>query len=162
VVRIWDLAQVDGRNSAEHRSAVLAVAFSPDGKAVASGCVDGSARVWNCRAATGEPLRTLPSDGVLPRSQQSRGAVRAVSFSPDGKRLALGTEGGWVGIWGLDTGQATTLSRDHGAAVRLLAYDATQEALSGLCVRPAGDRDVPVSELSYWDVTQVSPQATLR
>jgi WD40 repeat protein len=160
VVRIWDLARGGGRDSAEHRSAVLALAFSPDGRAVASGCVDGSARVW--RPASGEPLRTLPSDGVLPRSQQSRGAVRAVSFSPDGKRLALGTEGGWVGVWGLDTGQAITLSRDHGVAVRLLTYDAAQEALSGLCVLPAGDRDVPVSELSYWDITQVSPQVTLR
>ncbi|MBI3844937.1 MAG: PD40 domain-containing protein [Planctomycetes bacterium] len=64
-----------------HTSAVEAVAFSPDGFAVASGAdqPDASAAVW--RSSDGSPLRSF-----LP---QDRG-VRDVAFSPDGSRLAIG------------------------------------------------------------------------
>jgi len=47
-VRIWDTAT--GKEIlvlARHPSAVVSVAFRPDGKALVVGCGDGTARVWN-------------------------------------------------------------------------------------------------------------------
>ena len=54
------------------------MAYSPDGKTLASACDDGTVILWD--AATGKP-RGEPLAG-------HKGAVYAVAFSPDGKTLA--------------------------------------------------------------------------
>jgi WD40 repeat protein len=59
---------------------VTSVAVSPDGALVATGSFDGRARIYDAR--TGALVRAIGIDS-------SRG-VRALAFSPDGKRLACG------------------------------------------------------------------------
>ena len=56
-----------------HSSSVTSVAFSVDGKLVASGSDDKTVRLWD--AATGAPLQTLEGHGS---------SVSSVAFSPDG------------------------------------------------------------------------------
>jgi WD40 repeat protein len=56
---------------------VNAVAFSPDGKRLASASNDRTVKVWE--AQTGQEVLTLKGHA---------GAVYSVAFSPDGKRLA--------------------------------------------------------------------------
>jgi WD40 repeat protein len=66
---------------------VLSVAFSPDGKTLASGSVDDTMKLWD--VATGRSIATLIS---------SRG-VGSVAFSPDGKTLASGSGDHTIKIW---------------------------------------------------------------
>src|SRR5207247_738768 len=77
-----------------HQSAVLAMAFSPDGRVLATGGGGGSAkragelRLWNVSSRR-EVTRLGPNPSTVSR----------VEFSPDGRVLAAGAEDGSVGLW---------------------------------------------------------------
>ena len=102
--RIWDPAT--GRQLAElsHGDKVVAAAFSPDGTRLATGSFgDGIVRIWD--PATGQQLAKL-SHGRLSYNGLAarlwRGPrVQAVAFSPDGTRLATGSDDHTARIWAL-------------------------------------------------------------
>ena len=73
-----------------HAGAVVSVAFSRDGKTLASGSADGTIRLWDLATdrGIGSPLR----GGTAP--------VVSVAFSPDGKALASGSADG-IRSWGV-------------------------------------------------------------
>lgn len=72
------------------RLPVRTLAFSPDGLWLASGCDDGTARIWDAR--TGLLVTCwLPHDGP----------VTALAFSPDGRELASASRGGPIRFWDL-------------------------------------------------------------
>jgi WD40 repeat protein len=65
---------------------VVSVAFSPDGKNLAcgGGWGQGSILIWDL--AKGDVLQTLPLGG---KAKEAWSVLRAISNSPDGKRLAM-------------------------------------------------------------------------
>ena len=77
-----------------HTEPVVAIAFSMDGKFLASASWDGTVGVWDVR--TGKQLHRLR----VGRMKE----VESVAFSPDGKMLAAGTDDGHIYIWSPDTG----------------------------------------------------------
>ena len=101
-----------------HDHRVDAVAFSPDGQALASGGRDGQVRVWDLTAA-GSSLRL---DGHADW-------VRAVAFSPDGKWLF---SGGWDGRllrWDRVGFQRAGPGRDLATGIEQLAFAGTAAPL---------------------------------
>jgi len=76
-----------------HIFRVTGLAFSPDGKLVASVSRDGALVLWDASAGT-EAARLNPLAGPL----------TGVAFSPDGGLLAAATESGRVLVWDLQGG----------------------------------------------------------
>lgn len=79
----------------------LAVAYSPDGRWLATGAADGSVKLWD--ASDGRPAKAAPP---------SARAVRVLRFSPDGRYLAYGGDERAVYLWDLtDPEKSLSLSR---------------------------------------------------
>jgi DNA-binding beta-propeller fold protein YncE len=105
---------------AGHRDTVRSLAWSPDGKALAS-CADsfdGTVRVWD--AATGKASFQCPAQFA---------GVHAVAFSPDGKTVAAG-ELRTVHLYDASTGRTLRTWQGHEHQVNGLAFSPDGKALA--------------------------------
>jgi Tol biopolymer transport system component/energy-coupling factor transporter ATP-binding protein EcfA2 len=123
--RVWE-AQT-GREIARmsHNNAVVAVAFSPDGKYVVSGSFDGTVRVWE----------TQTGHEVARKSYMSN----EVAFSPDGKYIISG--GGAAHVWEAQTGREIARMSHEGGVVAVAFSPDGRYVVSG-----GGDGTVRVWE----------------
>src|SRR5437667_160242 len=94
-----------------HLSFVNAVAFSPDGKLLASTSNDKMVRLWN--VATGAALQIL--EGHPPY-------ISAVAFSSDGKLLASASDDNIIRLWNTTTGAALQILKGHTSLVYTVTF----------------------------------------
>jgi eukaryotic-like serine/threonine-protein kinase len=85
-----------------HTNVVTGVAFSPDGKRIASASHDETLKLWD--TANGQELLTLKGH---------TSAVAGVAFSPDGKLLASASHDKMVKIWDAANGQELLTLKGH-------------------------------------------------
>ncbi|KAI0039155.1 WD40 repeat-like protein [Auriscalpium vulgare] len=78
-----------------HQGVVTSVAFSPDGKCIASGSGDSTVRIWDTQ--TGQ-MAVGPFIGHTDR-------VNSVAFAPDGTRVVSGSRDETIRIWDARTGE---------------------------------------------------------
>jgi hypothetical protein len=94
-----------------HSQQVFAVAWSPDGRRIASGGGDQTVQVWN--AADGSHVFTY---------RGHVGNVDAVAWSPDGRRIASGGADGTVQIWRIVEESRAFTYRGHIHSVLAVAW----------------------------------------
>ncbi|HUE71084.1 MAG TPA: protein kinase [Pirellulaceae bacterium] len=94
-----------------HADRVYTVAFSPNGRLLASASLDRTLKVWD--AANGKVVWTLHGHAS---------SVNAVAFSPDGRRLASGSDDRTIKVWDIATGQELlTIAVQSGRPGRVFA-----------------------------------------
>ncbi|MCI0459173.1 MAG: WD40 repeat domain-containing protein [Gemmataceae bacterium] len=97
-VYVWDLDKLDAplHKIEAHRDAITALAFSPDGKFVASGGQDNALCLWEVQ--TGKLLYTFDHEHGVDNPHQ--GTVTALHFTPQGKLVSAGRDN-TLRVWAL-------------------------------------------------------------
>jgi len=85
-----------------HVGAVNSLAFSPDGKYLATAAADGNALIYSL--SSGECSRTLRASSD--RQGAASPALLQVAFSPDGQRIVTLASDGTVAFWSVPQGEA--------------------------------------------------------
>jgi WD40 repeat protein len=116
-VPVWPSHLV--RTLTGHTGAVWGVAFSPDGRLLATASDLETARLWD--PATGEDRRTLTGHA---------GAVWAVAFSPDGQLLATASEDKTARLWDPATGEDRRTLTGHAGAVWAVVFSPDGQLLA--------------------------------
>ncbi|KAB8317041.1 NACHT domain-containing protein, partial [Tolypothrix campylonemoides VB511288] len=92
-------------------SRVESVAFSIDGRLLATGDYNGVVRLWE--AASGRELLTC---------KRHTHKVNSVTFSPDGKTLASGSDDQTVRLWDINTGECLNTLYGYSSRVYSVAF----------------------------------------
>jgi len=119
--RLWDLtaSNLAGESLVlhSHEDWVNAVAFSPNGRWLATGSGDNTARLWDLSA---------PDPGAEPLVLRGHeNSVRALAFSPDGCWLASGSEDFTARLWdltALDSAVDPLQLRGHEGGIQAVAF----------------------------------------
>ena len=141
-IRLWqtDSGQPLGPPLTGHDGTVLSLAFSPDGKTLASGGSDTAIILWDVdgRHPDGAPLTGQTA------------AVQSLVFSPDHKTLASGGLDGAIVLWDVRTGSTLGVPlTGHTSSVQSLAFSPDGLTLA------SGSRDTTVI---LWDVVDRQPR----
>ncbi|MBO0778608.1 MAG: WD40 repeat domain-containing protein [Ktedonobacteraceae bacterium] len=96
-----------------HSDRVTTVAWSPNGKRIASGSLDKTVQVWDAKVSKEFQVYTYHGHS---------GSILTVAWSPDSKRVASGSSDKTIQIWDATTGDHRTILRGHTDRVTTVAW----------------------------------------
>ena len=144
-----------------HIGWVFSVAFSPDGRKIATGSRNKTIRLWD--TDTGQHLRTITGH---------TDSVYAVAFSPDGRKIASGGRYGTVHFWDVDTGTRYTGNVNSAASnsvnnvtVSMAFLRVRSNSVNSVAFSPDGKTLASgdnTSTIRLWDVDTVTLIGILR
>ena len=102
--RLWDIHSGNEFAAFRHHPVVMAIAFSPDGKLIASGGADKAIIVWDIETGLEKKVFEGHAWGI---------GWQALDWSPDGSLIASGDRAGVVRIWEVETGNELAVLRGH-------------------------------------------------
>jgi WD40 repeat protein/serine/threonine protein kinase len=138
-IKVWDT--VTGKELFTLSGGGLGVAFSPDGKLLASGSQEGTVTIWD--VGTGNVLLTLSGHA---------GAVPAVAFSRDSRRLATASADHTVKVWDVRSGHEVLTLRGHEEPVSSVAFSP-----DGRYVASASTLAGSPGQVKIWDAAVIEP-----
>jgi WD40 repeat protein len=135
----WDsqtgavIAEIPGQ-----AAVVFCVAWSPDGRRVASAGVARNAE-FNLKVVD-------PHDRAQDFELRSKSEFMAVAFGPDGRHLVTGQQDGTIRVWDVGARQEVSRLGSHTKAVRGVAVSPDRRTLASMSV---------TGEIKLWDATRL-------
>ncbi|MEE0962411.1 MAG: WD40 repeat domain-containing protein [Bacteroidales bacterium] len=183
---IWDANTGERLQSLEgHSNGVNSVSWSPDGKYLASSSGDGTIIIWDVKSGEkhkimqGNSVSWSPNSKILSASSGrmvilwdvKSGArlrcmeghfdnVNSISWSPDGKYLASGSNDGSIIIWNPSSGDEVKTLKGHGEWVKSVSWSPDGRYLASGSIGHYDDK--LLGELFIWDVNYGAKLKTLK
>jgi WD40 repeat protein len=128
------------RQARGHKDMAISLAFSPDGKLLATGGSqhDLDVRLWD--AATGKQVRAINVAAMVP----------ALAFSPDGKVLAIGQDDSRIALRDVATGKEMWMLKGATEGTFALAFSPDGRLIAG--AGPVQKDGKPTHETRLWNV----------
>jgi WD40 repeat protein len=130
------------------------VAFSPDGKMLASGSGDGTIILWDLQTRPGRVPGRIEEPFIGEPLKGHNGLVSSVAFSPDSRMLASGSGDGTVILWDLQTRPGKVPEwlgeplKGHDGGISSVAFSADSRMLA------SGSGD---GTIILWDIQRRQP-----
>ena len=103
----------------QHKDFVSSVAWSPNGKYIATGSWDHTVQVWNAHSGV-----------LITRYTGHQDFVSSIAWSPDGEEIASGSWDHTVQVWNPFTGQTLFTYTGHRAEVSTVAWSPDGEEIA--------------------------------
>lgn len=111
---LWDRATASRRQAFRPHGAVAGVAYSPDGREVATAGWDGAVKIWD--VAAGRAVRKLQGN--------HSGAVNSIAYSRNGRRLLTAGNDRTARLWDAALGNELVSFTGHAQRVLHASFDA--------------------------------------
>ncbi|MBI1784035.1 hypothetical protein HYR69_02735, partial [Candidatus Sumerlaeota bacterium] len=157
MIKLWSAETGEEvHNLKDHVDAVYDIAFSPDGKHLASASGDRTVKIWDVEF--GKRLFTF---------SDSLGPVQCVTFSPDGKLVAAGGADKMIRIWDFDQSVKAFTQTSLTGATQIKSSFAHDAPLLRIIYSPDGKTIYTTSEdkrIKVWNAetligTEYDPQS---
>jgi RNA polymerase sigma factor (sigma-70 family) len=114
-----------------HPNGVSCLDFTPDARALVTGCFDGAVRLWDTSSGR-EKQRVLrpPSWADLLSGNRYGKEIYALAVSPDGRSAVVAYYDGLLCLWDLSTGTLRRSLRGHEGVARSVSFSPNGQAVA--------------------------------
>jgi WD40 repeat protein len=146
--QIWDLETHQLLRECRVGSLIISTAWSPDGRTVAIGGLDGKLTLWN--GVSDKTLRTF-------QASHERCDINGLAWAPDGRLLATAHQDSKLRLWNPETGEILQTLVGHSGMLRGVSWSPDGRMLASA----GGDGEIRVWDTGAWQLLASLPTEAL-